>query len=139
MSGKPMKRAESMDRGTMRPEYRRENLGKGVRGKYYKQYMKGANSVYVDLGRADAAEMLLKAELVTKINDIIKRRRLTQAAAAEILGIPQPKLSKMLRGEFRRISEDRMMRCLVALGHDVRILVKPARKGRGSLTVATGT
>jgi predicted XRE-type DNA-binding protein len=101
-------------------------------------FEEGSTNVYADLGRADADEMLVKAQLATKISDVIKHRRLTQAAAAEILGIPQPKLSKMLRGEFRGISEDRMMRCLVALGHDVRILVKPARKGRGSLTVATG-
>lgn len=97
----------------------------------------GSTNVYADLGRADAEEMLIKAQLAIKITEIIKQRGLTQAAAAEILGIPQPKLSKMLRGQFRGISEDRMMRCLVALGHDVRIVVEPARKGRrGSLTVA---
>ena len=98
---------------------------------------KGSTNVYADMGRADAAEMLVKAQLAVKIADVIKRRHLTQAGAAKILGMPQPKVSGMLRGHFRGISEDRMMRCLAALGHDVQIVVKPARKGRvGSLTVA---
>lgn len=98
---------------------------------------KGSTNVYADLGRADADEMLVKAQLAVKIAETIKRRHLTQADAAKILGMPQPKVSEMLRGRFRGISEDRMMRCLAALGHDVRIIVKPTREGRGSLTVAT--
>ena len=97
--------------------------------------MNFTTNVYADLGRADAAEMLIKAQLAAKISEIIARRHLTQAAAAQRLRMPQPKVSKMLRGQFRGISEDRTMRCLAALGHDVRIVVKPARKGRGSLAV----
>ena len=89
-------------------------------------FEEGSTNVYADLGRADADEMLVKAQLAVKIGDIIKRRCLTQAAAAEILGMPRPKVSGMLRGQFRGISEHRMMRCLAALGHDVQIVVKPA-------------
>ena len=97
----------------------------------------GSTNVYADLGRADADVMLVKAQLAVKIAGIVKRRRLTQAAVSEIVGLPQAKVSQMLRGQFRGISEDRMMRCLTALGQDVQIVVKPARKGRaGSLSVA---
>jgi predicted XRE-type DNA-binding protein len=100
-------------------------------------FEEGSTNVYADLGYPDADEMLVKAQLVVKISAIIKRRRLTQASAAKILGMPQPKVSGMLRGHFHGISEDRLMRCLAALGQDVQIVVKPARKGRaGSLTVA---
>jgi hypothetical protein len=53
----------------------------------------GSANVYADLGRSDAEEMLVKAQLASKIGDIIKRRKWTQARAAEVLGIPQPKLS----------------------------------------------
>lgn len=88
----------------------------------------GSTNVYADLGYDDAEGMLVKAGLTMKISNIIKRRKLTQAAVAEILGIPQPKVSLMLRGQFRGISEDRMMRCLAALGQDVKIVVRPARK-----------
>lgn len=101
-------------------------------------FEQGSTNVYADLGYADAEEMLVKAQLAAKISEVIARRRLTQAAAAQLLGMPQPKVSKMLRGQFRGISEDRMMRCLAALGQDVRIVVRPARKGRsGTLSVGS--
>lgn len=98
---------------------------------------KGSTNVYADLGRADADAMLVKAQLARKIGDLMKRRRLTQVEAAELFGMPQPKVSAMLNGRFRGISEEKMMRCLLALGQNVQIVVKPARKGkRGSLSVA---
>ena len=98
---------------------------------------KGSINVYADLGRADADAMLVKAQLASKIADIMKRRRLTQMEAAELLGMPQPKVSAMLNGRFRGISEEKMMRCLLALGQNVQIVVKPARKGKaGTLSVA---
>ena len=98
---------------------------------------KGNTNVYADLGRADADAMLVKAQLTSKIADIMKRRRLTQMEAAELFGMPQPKVSAMLNGRFRGISEERMLRCLLALGQNVQIVVKPARKGKaGSLSVA---
>ena len=98
---------------------------------------KGSTNVYADLGRADADAMLVKAQLTSKIANIMKRRRLTQMEAAELFGMPQPKVSAMLNGRFRGISEERMMRCLLALGQNVQIVVKPARKGKaGSLSVA---
>ena len=98
---------------------------------------KGSTNVYADLGRADADAMLVKAQLASKIADIMKRRRLTQVEAAGLFGMPQPKVSAMLNGRFRGISEERLMRCLLALGQNVQIVVKPARKGKaGSLSVA---
>lgn len=98
---------------------------------------KGSKNVYADLGRADADAMLVKAQLASKIAELIKRRHLTQVEAAELFGMPQPKVSAMLNGRFRGISEEKMMRCLLALGQNVQIVVKPARKGKaGSLSVA---
>ena len=94
----------------------------------------GSANVYADLGRADADEMLVKAQLASK-SDIIKRRKWTQARAAEVLGIPQPKLSGLLRGQFRGISEAKMMDCLAKLGRDVRIVIGPARRAAGSVKV----
>jgi len=75
----------------------------------------GSTNVYADLGRADADAMLVKAQLAVKIAGIVKRRRLTQAAVSEMAGLPQVKVSQMLRGQFRGIAEDHMMRCLTAL------------------------
>ena len=90
------------------------------------QIEKGSTNVYVDLGLENAEEMLVKAQLATKIGEIIKRRKLTQAQAAEVLGIPQPKLSNMLRGQFRGISETKMIECLTRLGRNIEIVVKAA-------------
>ena len=91
---------------------------------------KGSMSVYVDLGMSDAEEMLVKAQLAGKIAEIIKHRKLTQVQAAELLGMPQPKLSNMLRGQFRGISEAKMLECLTRLGRDVQIVVKTAYRSR---------
>ncbi len=76
----------------------------------------GSTNVYEDLGLPDAAEMKVKAILATKIIEIIKHRHLTQIQAAEILDIPQPKLSGMLRGQFRDISEAKMLEGVNRLG-----------------------
>ena len=91
---------------------------------------KGSMNVYADLGKGDADEMLVKAQLASKISEIIKRRRLTQVQAAELLGMPQPKLSNMLRGRFRGISEAKMLECLTRLGRDVQIVVKTSSRSR---------
>lgn len=87
-----------------------------------------SGNVYADLGMADAQEMLVKAKLASKISDIIKRQNLTQQQAAELLSMPQPKVSMMLRGQFRGISESKMLDCLARLGRDIDIVIKPARR-----------
>ncbi|MDC6409553.1 helix-turn-helix domain-containing protein [Xylella fastidiosa] len=87
----------------------------------------GSGNVYADLGILDADEMLVKAQLATKIGEIIKGRGWTQQEAADVLGMTQPKLSKMLRGQFRGISEAKMLECLARLGRQVQIVIGPAR------------
>lgn len=73
----------------------------------------GSDNLYADLDRPDADEIRVKAELAHQIAQMIKSRRLTQQRAAELLGMPQPKLSEMLRGKFRGISQAKMKECLV--------------------------
>lgn len=87
-----------------------------------------SKNVYAQLGFADAEEMLVKAQLVTKIAEILRKRGWSQQQAAKVLGLTQPKLSKMLRGQFRGISEMKMMDCLVRLGRPVKIVVGPESK-----------
>ena len=81
---------------------------------------------------ADANEMIVKAQLATKIGEIIKGRKRSQQQAAEVLGVTQPKLSKMLRGQFRGVSEAKMLDCLLRLGRDVQIVVGSARRAASS-------
>lgn len=93
---------------------------------------KGSGNVYADLGIQNAGEMLVKAQLAAKIGEIIKSRGWTQQEAASVLDMTQPKLSKMLRGQFRGISEAKMMECLARLGRDIQIVVGPARRAKSS-------
>ncbi|MBW8067362.1 MAG: transcriptional regulator [Ferrovum sp.] len=97
----------------------------------------GSINVYADLGLPNAEGMHIKAQLAAKIGDIIKRRKLTQVQAAELLGVTQPKLSGLLRGQFRGISEAKMLECLTHLGRDVEIVVKsvPHSRTEGHVSV----
>ncbi len=90
----------------------------------------GTTNVYADLGMPDAEERWVKAQLTSNIGEIIRRRKLTQVQAAELLGITQPKLSGLLRGQFRGISETKMLNGLIRLGRDIQIVVKSAPRSR---------
>src|SRR5260370_2966074 len=97
-----------------------------------------SGNVYTDLGYRDSQSMLIKAQLAAKIAEILQRRALTQAHAAETLGLTQPRVSDLLKGRFRGISEHRLVECLTRLGRDVHIVIKPTPKSRlnGCLTLS---
>ena len=101
-------------------------------------YERGSANVYSDLGYRGAGDMLVKAKLVSRIADLLAERRLTQTRAARLLGVPQPKLSKLLRGQFRGVSERKLMDCLTCLGQDINIVVRttPEAKKRGAVWVS---
>ena len=90
---------------------------------------KGSGNVFADIGLPNAEEHLVKAKLVFKIEALMRERGLKQIEAADLLGVKQPDISKLLRGDFRQFSVDRLLRFLVALGQDVEIVVKP-HKGK---------
>jgi predicted XRE-type DNA-binding protein len=92
-----------------------------------KGYETGSRNVFKDIGVPNAEEHLVKAQLVFKIDTIMKARGMKQADAANLFGVRQPDISKMLRGEFRQFSVERLLRFLVALNQDVEIVVKPHR------------
>ncbi|NDJ13135.1 MAG: XRE family transcriptional regulator [Acidobacteriia bacterium] len=83
------------------------------------------DNVFAMMGLPNADEHLIKAQLVFRIDTIMKSRKMRQTEAAELFGVRQPDVSKMLRGEFHQFSVERLMRFLVALGNDVEIVVKP--------------
>ena len=86
---------------------------------------KSTGNVFADIGLPNADEHLVKAKLVLKIDTLMRERGLKQVEAAALLGVKQPDISKMLRGDFRQFSVERLMRFLVALGQDVEIAVRP--------------
>ena len=100
-----------------------------------KRHEIGGDNLFADLGVPDADAHLLKARLVFKIDALMRARSLTQVEAGRLFGVRQPDVSKMLRGEFRQFSVERLMRFLVALGQDVEIVVKPAPRARRSAMV----
>jgi predicted XRE-type DNA-binding protein len=85
----------------------------------------GSQNIFADIGIPNAEEHLIKAQLVIKIDTLIQELSLTQIQAAKILGVKQPDVSKMLNGDFKQFSVERLMRFLVSLGQDVDIVVKP--------------
>ena len=90
-------------------------------------YEIGSGNVFKDIGLSNAEEHLVKAQLVFKIDAIMKDRGLKQVEAAELFGVRQPDVSKMLRGDFRQFSVERLLRFLVALDQDVQIVITPHR------------
>jgi predicted XRE-type DNA-binding protein len=86
------------------------------------------DNVLVDIGLPDAEELTAKVILAKKINDILAGRALTQAAAAKLLGLPQPKISAIRHYKIRGISLERLMQALTALGQNVEIVVTPSKK-----------
>jgi predicted XRE-type DNA-binding protein len=93
------------------------------------------HNVYADLGFENPEDMLIKAELVSRLGRIIEERGLTQEQAAALMGLDQPKVSALLRGRFQGYSLDRIFRLLVALDEDVSIVVEPKSNERGRVSV----
>ena len=85
---------------------------------------RGTKNIFADLGFPDAETHLLKAELVTRIQGVITAQSLTQTAAAKRMGLGQPDVSRLLNGQFRDVSVERLMRLLTRLGCDVDITVR---------------
>jgi predicted XRE-type DNA-binding protein len=85
---------------------------------------------------APADDHLLKAQLVRKIESLLRERGLKQVQAAELFGVKQPDVSKLLHGDFRQFSLERLLRFLVALGQDVEIVVTPQRESAKAATLS---
>ena len=92
------------------------------------QFEKSSGNIFADIGLSEPQEHMVKAKLVVKIDKLMRAQGLKQVEAAKLFGVTQPDISKMLRGDFRQFSVERLMRFLVALGQDVDIVVRPQRK-----------
>lgn len=97
---------------------------------------RGGGNVFDDLGFQNADEHLAKAELVSELKRIVDRAGWNQARAAKIMGMAQPDMSRLLRGQFSNYSIDRIMRFLRAAGCEVEITIRP--KGKQAQTIHFG-
>ena len=96
----------------------------------------GSGNVFADLGLADAEKLKIKSGLLIEITKAVRRLDLTQEEAGRRMGLPQPKVSSLLRGDFTNLSERKIMECLNRLGYDIEITVKPTADSVGHLTLA---
>ena len=101
------------------------------------EVQRGSGNVFADLGVPDADKLKIKTGLVVEIRKAMHRLGLTQQEAAKRMGITQPKVSDMMRGDFSNLSERKLMDCLTRLGYDIEITVRPAKAGIGHLMLAT--
>ncbi|MGB4560052.1 MAG: helix-turn-helix transcriptional regulator [Burkholderiaceae bacterium] len=97
---------------------------------------RGSGNVFADLGLADAEKLKIKTGLVIQIKKAMHGRGLTQQEAAKLMGITQPKVSDMMRGDFTNLSERKLMDCLTRLGYDIEIKIRPAKAEVGHLMLA---
>lgn len=92
----------------------------------------GSGNIFVDLGLPDAEAHFLKAQIVSEIYRLTHERKLTQSQAGERMGISQPEVSRLFKGNFREYSVDRLMGFLTAFDRDIEIVVRPHKKaGKG--------
>jgi predicted XRE-type DNA-binding protein len=89
---------------------------------------KSSGNVFADIGVPDAQVHLAKADLVIGIAAIIKSKGLSQTAAAKLMGIAQPDVSRLMRGHFEGFSYDRLFDFLNALGERVHVVVTEANR-----------
>jgi predicted XRE-type DNA-binding protein len=106
-----------------------------MKRKFKIRLKEGRGNIFADLGFANPEREELKVRLTLQIYRLIKNRGLTQGQAGEVLGIKQPHVSSLMRGQSWAFSVERLMDFLVALGQDVQITVKPTRKQRGKVSV----
>lgn len=85
----------------------------------------GSGNVFKDLGYADADERKLRTQLAMRLNDLLKERKLTQTAAAQIFGIPQPHVSELRNYKLSRFSSERLLHFITLLDKDVEIVIRP--------------
>lgn len=97
---------------------------------------RGSGNVFADLELPDAEMLQIKAGLVIEIRKALRQQGLTQQAAATRMGLTQPKVCSMLRGDFSNVSERKLMECLNRLGYDIEIKVRPAAARIGHLMLA---
>ena len=95
-----------------------------------------SGNVFADLGLPDAEKLKVKSGLMIEIVKAVRRLDLTQEEAGRRMGIPQPKVSSLLRGDFTNLSERKLMECRNRLGYDIEIKVKPTADPVGHLTLA---
>ncbi len=93
-------------------------------------------NIFADLGLPNADGHFLKAQIVAELYRLVTSHKLTQIKAGSVMGITQPEVSRLFKGNFREYSVERLMEFLTGFDQDLEIIVKPRRKrgARGEIT-----
>jgi predicted XRE-type DNA-binding protein len=100
------------------------------------EVQRSSGNVFADLGLPGADKLKIKTGLVVEIRKAMRTLGLNQQAAAKRMGVPQPKVSGMMQGDFTNLSERKLMDCLNRLGYDIEIKVRPTSEQVGHLTLS---
>jgi predicted XRE-type DNA-binding protein len=116
--------------------YRARSERGGRKPKRKIEAYEGSGNIFADLDLPNPEERLLKANIVAQLHRLIKQRGLTQVKAAKLVGVSQPDLSHLLRGDFEDYSAERLMKMLTVFEQDIEIVMKPHRRAgeRGRIT-----
>ena len=101
-------------------------------GKKVESVEAGSGNVFVDLGFQDAGERKLRVQLAMRINELLQDRKMNQAKAAALFGIPQPHISELKHYKLSRFSSERLMHFITLLDKDIEIIIRPKAKGHES-------
>lgn len=101
-------------------------------GKMVESVEVGSGDVFTDLGFQNAGERKLRVQLAMRINELLQERKLTQAKAAVLFGIPQPHISDLKRYKLARFSSERLLHFITLLDKDVEIIIRPKARGHES-------
>jgi len=101
-----------------------------TKAKHKEKIVRSSGNVFADLGFADSSERQTKVRLAVAINSVLKRRGLSQAKAAELLAINQPKVSALSKYRLEGFSVERLMRFLTALNQDIEIIIRDKPRAR---------
>jgi predicted XRE-type DNA-binding protein len=98
---------------------------------------RGTGNVFADLGYPDAADRQAKLRLAYALNQVLEQRKLSQAAAAKVLRVTQPKVSALRHYKLAGFSVERLMNLLTALDQDIEIMIrrKPRSRKAGRISV----
>ena len=96
------------------------------------EIVRGSGNVFADLGLPDAEERQTKLRLAYALNAVIDAQRLTQAEAAQRLGLNQPKVSALRNYKLDGYSVERLMTLLTALDRDIEIVIRKKPRSRGA-------
>jgi predicted XRE-type DNA-binding protein len=101
---------------------------KRKQGRTREKFEESSGNVFADLGFEDSDERLLKAELASKIAQLIQKKGWTQAQTAERTALDQPKVSRLLRGQLSGFSADRLFAVINRLGHTVEVRISATER-----------